>query len=148
MLVSYDLPIRPEFWQNTGDQGRGIIFVAYSHPNQPVSDAGRWMQAEYQKRFNEPALYSSLAAFGNVLQLAQAVNQACSTEGPALVRTLETGRFTTWNQTNVNFPPAEGEDYHRVKQPLLMIQYSETNQDYGAAPIVYPPSMKTGDVRR
>ena len=46
-----------------------------------LTDAGAWMQAEYQRRFNEPALYSSFAAFGNVLELAQAINQACSTDG-------------------------------------------------------------------
>ncbi|MBA2450753.1 MAG: ABC transporter substrate-binding protein, partial [Chloroflexi bacterium] len=148
MLVSYDLPIRPEFWQNTGDQGRGMLFVAYSHPRQQLSDAGRWMQSEYERRFNEPALYSTLAAFGNVLQMAQAINQACSIEGPSLVRVLETGSFTTWNQSGVNFPPAEGEDYHRVKQPLLMVQYTESNQEFGQATIVYPPNLKTGDVRR
>ncbi len=148
MLVSYDLPIRPEYWQNLGDQGRGIIFVGYYHPQQPLSPAGTWMQTEYQRRFNEPALYSTFAAFGNVLQLAQAINLGCSTEGPSIVKAMETGPLTTWNQTGVSFPPAAGEDYHRVKQPLLLIQYAETNQDYGAAPIVYPPNLKTGDVRR
>jgi branched-chain amino acid transport system substrate-binding protein len=148
MLISYDLPIRPEFWQNLGDKGKGIVFVVYYHPQEKLTDAGTWMQTEYQRRFNEPALYSSFAAFGNVLELAQAINQACSTEGQTIARTLETGSFTTWNLTGVNFPPAEGADYHRVKQPLLLLQYTQPNQDYARAPIVYPPNMKTADVQK
>jgi branched-chain amino acid transport system substrate-binding protein len=148
MLVSYDLPIRPEFWQNVGSQGNGVIFVAYYHPRQPLSDAGRWMQAEYARRFNEPALYSSFAAFGNILLLAQAINQACSTEGRQMVRALEDGSFITWNQTGINFPQEDDEDWHRVAQPLLLLQYTEANQDFDKATIVYPPDFKTGDVKR
>ena len=148
MLISYDLPIRPEFWQNLGDQGKNIIFVVYYHPQEKLTEAGAWMQGEYQRRFNEPALYSSFAAFGNVLELAQAINQACSVDGQAIARALESGSFTTWNLTGVNFPPAEGADYHRIKQPLLLLQYTQTNQDYARAPIVYPPEMKTADVQK
>ncbi len=148
MLLSYDLPIRPEFWQNLGEQGKGIIFVVYYHPQEKLTDAGAWMQQRYQQEFNEPALYTSFAAFGNVLEIAEAVNQACSTDGSALARTLETGKFTTWNLTGVSFPPAEGVDYHRIVQPLLMLQYLQTNQDYAKASIVYPPNMKTADVQK
>ncbi len=148
MLLSYDLPIRPEFWQNLGDQGRGIIFVVYYHPQEKLTDAGVWMQQHYQQQFNEPALYSSIAAFGNILEVAQAVNQACSTDGAALAKTLETGKFMTWNLSGVSFPPAKGADYHRIVQPLLMLQYAQTNQDYARAPIVYPPNMKNADVQK
>lgn len=148
MLISYDLPIRQEFWDNLGDQGRGIVFVVYYHPQEKLTDAGMWMQQHYQQQFNETALYSSFAAFGNVLELAQAVNQACSTDGSAVAKALETGKFTTWNLTSANFPPAEGADYHRIVQPLLMLQYVETGQDYAKAPIVYPPAMKTAEVKK
>ena len=148
MVVSYDAPIRPEFWQNVGDKGKGIVFVTYYHPQQALTDPGKWMQQEYQKTYNEPALYSSFAAFGNVLVLAQAINQACSTDGPALVNALESGKFTTWNQAGISFPKADGLDWHRTKQPLLLIQYTEVNQEYGSAPILYPPSSKTGELKR
>ncbi|MCC6179532.1 MAG: ABC transporter substrate-binding protein [Chloroflexi bacterium] len=148
MLVSYDLPIRPEFWQNVGDQGKGIIFVAYSHPLQHLTDAGAWMRDQYQERYSEPALYSSFAAFGNVLQLAQAVNHACSTQGPAIAAALEKGPLMSWNQADTSFPQADGADWHRVKQPLLLVQYTETNQAFGDASIIYPPTLKTADLTR
>ena len=148
MVIGYDGPIRPEYWQNMGDKGVGIVYVSYYHPQQPLSEAGKWMQAEYQKKYNEPALYSSFAAFGNLLTIAQAVNKACSTDGPALVRSLETDKFMTWNSNDISFPKAEGVDWHRVKQPLLLLQYTEVNQDYGKATILYPPNMKTGELKK
>jgi len=148
MLISYDLPTRQEYWDNLGDQGKGIVYVVYSHPREKLTDAGTWMQQHYQQQFNESALYSSFAAFGNVLELAQAINKACSTDGTAMAHALETNKFRTWNLTDATFPPAEGENYHRVVQPLLMLQYTQTNQAYSQAPIVYPPEMKTADVQR
>jgi branched-chain amino acid transport system substrate-binding protein len=148
MVISYDVPIRPEFWQNLGPQGKGIIFVAYYHPKQPLTDAGKWMQQQYEAQYREPALYSSFAAFGNVIVVAQAINQACSTKGPDIARALETGRFKSWNLDSASFPKAEGADWHRVKQPLLLVQYTAVNQPFDQATILFPPDMKTGTLQR
>ena len=148
MVISYDVPIRPEFWQNLGPLGKGIIFVAYYHPKQPLTDAGKWMQQQYEARYREPALYSSFAAFGNVIVVAQAINQACSTKGPDIVKALETGRFKSWNLDSATFPRAEGADWHRVKQPLLLLQYTAVNQPFDQATILFPPEMKTGTLQR
>jgi hypothetical protein len=52
------------------------------------------------------------------------------------------------NQTDVAYPQAEGADWHRLKQPLLMIQYDNVNQSFDQAPIVYPPAMKSAEVQR
>lgn len=145
---SYDFPIRPEFWQNLGDRGNGFIFVSYYHPKQALTDAGRWLQQEYEARHNEPALYSSFAAFGNVLLIAQAITQACSTKGPDVARALETARLKTWNLNEASFPRTDGVDWHRVKQPLLLLQYTAVNQPYGQATILFPPEMKTGSLTR
>lgn len=147
-LISYDLPIRPEFWQNLGDKGKGIIFVSYYHPQQQLTDAGKWFQAAYQKKYNEAAPYSSFQGFGNTVMLAQAINQANSTDGAAIVKALETGKFTNWNASPVNFPEADGVDWHRVKIPMLLLQYTAANQDFTKATIVFPQNMKTGDVTK
>jgi branched-chain amino acid transport system substrate-binding protein len=148
MLISYDLPIRPEFWQNLGDQGNNMVYVVYYHPQQALTDAGKWMQAEYQKRFNEPALYSSFQAFGNAIILAQAVNQACSTDGDAVVKALESGKFMNWNANGVSFPPTQGVDWHRIQIPILLLQYTAPNQAFDKATILSPAAMKTGEVKR
>ncbi len=147
-LISYDLPIRPEFWQNLGDKGKGIIFVSYYHPQQKLTDAGKWFQTAYQQKYNEAAPYSAFQGFGNTVILAQAINQANSTDGAAIVKTLETGKFTNWNASPVNFPEAAGVDWHRVKIPMLLLQYTATNQDFTKAAIVFPQDMKTGNVTK
>jgi branched-chain amino acid transport system substrate-binding protein len=147
-LISYDVPIRPEFWQNTGDQGKGVIFVAYYHPQQALTEAGKWMQSEYEKKYNEPAVYSAFQGFGNILVLAQAINQANSTEGAAVAKALETGKFMNWNADGVSFPRAEGPDWHRIKIPILLLQYTESNQAFAKATILAPQNMKTGDLKK
>ncbi len=147
-LISYDLPIRPEFWQNLGDKGKGIIYVSYYHPQQKLTDAGKWFQTAYQQKYNEAAPYSAFQGFGNTVILAQAINQANSTDGAAIVKALETGKFTNWNASPVNFPEAAGVDWHRVKIPMLLLQYTATNQDFTKATIVFPQDMKTGDVTK
>ncbi len=147
-LISYDLPIRPEFWQNLGDKGKGIIFVSYYHPQQQLTDAGKWFQAAYQKKYNEAAPYSAFQGFGNTVMLAQAINQANSTDGAAIVKAMETGKLTNWNASPVNFPEAPGVDWHRVKIPMLLLQYTAANQDFTKATIVFPQNMKTGDVKK
>ncbi len=147
-LISYDLPIRPEFWQNLSDKGKGIIFVSYYHPAQAMTDAGKWFADAYQKKFNEAAPYSALQGFGNTVLLAQAINPAGSTDGPAVVKALETGKLTNWNASPVNFPRADGVDWHRVQIPILLLQYTDTNQDFSKATILSPANMKNGDVKK
>lgn len=148
MVISYDLPIRPEFWRNVGELGKNMIFLSYYQPRQALTDAGKWLQEEYRKTYKEPALYSSLAAFGNTIVLAQAMNAACSTEGDKVAAALVKGGFTSWNQTGVTFKQSEGVDWQRTVQPIMVLQYTKTNQDFGDATILYPTAMKTGDLVR
>lgn len=146
-LLSYDLPLRPEFWQNVGDQGKGLVFVSYYHPQQALTEAGKWLQTEYQKRYGEAPVYSTFQGFGNTVMMAQAINQASSTDGTAIVKALETGKMSNWNADGVSFPRSEGVDWHRVKIPILLVQYTETSQKFASATILSPQSMKTGDLK-
>ncbi|WP_076858342.1 ABC transporter substrate-binding protein [Bradyrhizobium mercantei] len=148
MIISYDLPIRPEFWRNLGELGKNMIFLSYYQPKQVLTDAGKWLQEEYRKSYNEPALYSSLAAFGNTIVLAQAMNAACSTEGEKVSGALVKGGFTSWNQTGVAFKQSDGVDWQRSVQPIMVLQYTKANQGFGDATILYPPNMKTGELVR
>lgn len=148
MIISYDLPIRPEFWQNVGDLGKNIIFLSYYQPKQVLTEAGKWMQDEYQKMYKEPPMYGSFAAFGNTILLAQAMNAACSTDGEAVAKALRTAKLTNWNQQNVTFPQKEGVDWQRTVQPIMVLQYTKPRQPFGDATILYPLEMKTGEVQR
>lgn len=146
MVVSHDMPMRPEFWNNVGDLGKNMIFLSYYQPRQPLPTPGQWMQREYEKSYHEPAMYSSLAAFGNTILLAQAINAACSTDGDKMVDALRKGGLTSWNLSNVSFPTANGLDWQRLKQPIMVLQYTKMNQNFKDATILFPASMKTGEM--
>ncbi len=147
MLGSYDFPIRPEFWQNLGAAGRYFAFISYYHPAMPLTDLGRWFSQAYQARFKEPPVYSAFNGFGQIAIIAQAIDAACATDGPSLVRALESGEFTNWSG-RVSFPKREGVYWHQASPPLVVLQYTEVGQTYDRATILWPPSMKTGTLAR
>ncbi len=147
MLGSYDFPVRPEFWQNLGRVGNYFAYIAYYHPAMPLTELGKWFKERYEARFNEPAVYTAFNAFGQIAVIAQAINMACATDGPALVRALETGRFQNWNGT-VTFPRGEGPYWHQASPPLVILQYTSVNQPYDKATILWPPKIRTGGLAR
>jgi branched-chain amino acid transport system substrate-binding protein len=147
MLGSYDFPVRPEFWQNVGPGGNFFAYISYYHPAMSLTDLGKWFKERYEVRFKEPPVYTAFNSFGQVAILAQAINRACSTDGPALVRALENGRFTSWNGA-VTFPRGEGAYWHQASPPLVILQYTSINQTYDKALIVWPPQMQTGVLRK
>jgi branched-chain amino acid transport system substrate-binding protein len=135
MLVSYDAPARPQFWQLHPQNGNGIYFIAYYSPRERLSDVGTWAVKEYEDKFKEPPIYSSLNGFGDVLILAQAVEQAKSTDPKAVVGALKSGTFKTWAATPVTFPEAKGVYWHNWSPPILIIHYTQPNQDWRTADV-------------
>jgi branched-chain amino acid transport system substrate-binding protein len=135
MLVSYDAPARPQFWQLHPQNGNGIYFIAYYSPREKLSDVGTWAVKAYEEKFKEPPIYSSLNGFGDVLILAQAVEQAKSTDPKAVVDALKSGTFKTWAATPVTFPAAKGVYWHNWSPPILIIHYTTPNQDWRAADV-------------
>jgi branched-chain amino acid transport system substrate-binding protein len=136
MLVSYDAPIRPQFWQLHPKTGAGLYFIAYYSPKQKLSDAGEWFAKAYEAKYNESPVYSSLNGFGDVLIIAQAVNQAKSTDPKAVIKALETGTFKSWTTSPVTFPRADGVFFHNWSPPVLILQYTAANQDWKEANVI------------
>jgi branched-chain amino acid transport system substrate-binding protein len=136
MLISYDAPVRPQFWQLHAKNGNGIYFVAYYSPREKLSDIGEWFAKAYQAKFNEPPIYSSLNGFGDVMILAEAADAAKSTEPKAMVQALETGSFKSWTADPVRFPRADGPFWHNWAPPILILHYTQPNQDWRQADIL------------
>jgi branched-chain amino acid transport system substrate-binding protein len=136
MLVSYDAPIRPQFWQLHPKTGAGLYYVAYYSPKQKLSDAADWFTKAYEAKYNESPVYSSLNGFGDVLIFAEAVKQANSTDPKAVIKALETGSFKSWTATPVTFPRAEGVFFHNWSPPILILHYTSANQDWKTADII------------
>jgi branched-chain amino acid transport system substrate-binding protein len=136
MLVSYDAPVRPQYWQLHPKNGSGMYFIAYYSPRQTLSDIGDWFAKAYQAKFNEPAIYSSLNGFGDVMILAEAANQAKSTDPKAIVKALEAGTFKSWAAAEVKFPRADGVYFHNWTPPILILRYTKPGQDWREAEVV------------
>jgi branched-chain amino acid transport system substrate-binding protein len=146
MVVSDDRPVRQEFWDAVGAAGNHIAFVTYYTPSQKLTEAGAWFKAEYVKKTGEQPIYTAFQGFGNTIIAAQAINKACSVEGPAVAAALRAGGFVSWNVDGVGFPQADGADWQRIKMPIVICQYTAANQNYGDATILYPSNLKTGTV--
>jgi branched-chain amino acid transport system substrate-binding protein len=136
MLVSYDAPVRPQFWQLHPKNGSGLYFIAYYSPQQKLSDIGAWFAKAYEDKYKESPVYSSLNGFGDVAILAQAADQAKSTDPKAIIAALEGGKFMSWAASDVTFPRAEGVYWHNWSPPVLILHYTEPNQDWKAAEVI------------
>lgn len=137
MLISYDAPVRPQWWQLHAKDG-DVYFIAYYTPKQKLSDVGMWLAKAYEAKYKEQPVYSSLNGFADVLIIAQAVEQAKSTEPKAVVKALETGKFKGWAANDVTFPTGEGAYWHNWAPPILILHYTKLGQDWREAQIVYP----------
>lgn len=135
MVVSYDAPIRPQWWKLHPKDG-DVYFVSYYSPQQKLSAPGQWFSTAYQKKFGEPPVYSSLQGFGDVLIVAQAVDRAKSTDPKKIIAALESGSFTSWSAVPVTFPRAAGVFWHNWSPPVLILHYTSLGQDWHQAPLV------------
>jgi branched-chain amino acid transport system substrate-binding protein len=136
MLISYDAPVRPQYWQLHPKNGSGIYFIAYYSPKEKLSDIGEWFAKAYQARFNEPPIYSSLNGFGDVMILAEAADAAKSTDPKAIAQALESGTFKSWTADPVKFPRADGPFWHNWAPPILILHYTQPNQDWRQADVL------------
>jgi branched-chain amino acid transport system substrate-binding protein len=136
MLISYDAPVRPQWWQLHPKDG-GIYFIAYYSPQQKLSDIGNWYAKRYQEKFKDLPVYSDLNCFGDVAIIAQAIAQAKSTDPKPLIAALETGKFNGWAAGDVTFPRADGVFFHNWSPPMQILHYTKPNQDWREAEVAY-----------
>jgi branched-chain amino acid transport system substrate-binding protein len=142
MLISYDAPTRPQYWQLHAKNGEGIYFIAYYSPKAPLSDLGKTFAATYKEKYKEDPVYGALNGYGAVMILSQALKAANSTDPKALIKALETGTFKSWPDAPVTFPRADGVYWHNWVPPVLIMQYTKPNQDWKEADVVVSYSKK------
>jgi branched-chain amino acid transport system substrate-binding protein len=143
MLVSYDGPVRPQWWQLHPQDGSGVYFIAYYSPREPLSSAGKWMAQRYQRQYHEAPVYSSLSAFGDILLIAEAIDKARSTDPRKITAALSSGPFPSWTSTPASFPDAQGPYYHTWSPPVLILHYTQPGQDWQRAEVVETFTQKT-----
>lgn len=142
MLISYDAPARPQYWQLHEKNGAGIYFIAYFSPKSPLSDVGTAFAAAYKEKYKEDPVYGALNGYGAMMILAQAMKTANTTEPKALIKALEGGTFKSWPDAPVTFPKADGVYWHNWVPPVLILQYTQPKQDWKQAEVVVTYSKK------
>jgi len=135
MLISYDAPTRPQFWQLHEKNGNGIYFIAYYSPKSKLSDIGDQFAKAYREKYKEDPVYGALNGFGAVMILAQAIKAGNSADPKALIKTLESGTYKSWPDAPVTFPKADGVYWHNWVPPVLILHYTAAKQDWKDAEI-------------
>jgi branched-chain amino acid transport system substrate-binding protein len=147
MLVSYDLPARPEFWKNLGEKGNYLTFITYYHPTMKLTPRGEAFRTKYRAEFKEDPVYGALNGYAQITLLADALNAARSDLGDNLVKALLAGKFEGWNGT-IGFTRGDGPYWQQWTPPMLFMQYTKPEQAFTEAKIVFPPEFKTGDLMK
>ena len=144
MLVSYDVPVRPEYWKTLGEKGNFISFIVYYHPTMKLPPRGEAFRKKYVEQFKEEPIYGAFNAYAQVSLLADAINIAKSDKGEDVVKALINNKFEGWNGT-VTFTRGEGPYWQQWTPPMLVTQYTKPEMSFNDVKIVYPPELKTGD---
>jgi branched-chain amino acid transport system substrate-binding protein len=144
MLVSYDVPVRPEYWKTLGEKGNFISFIVYYHPTMKLTARGEAFRKKYMEQFKEEPIYGAFNAYAQVSLLADAINAAKSEKGEDLVKALINNKFEGWNGT-ITFTRGEGPYWQQWTPPMLVTQYTKPEMSFNDVKIVYPPELKTGE---
>jgi branched-chain amino acid transport system substrate-binding protein len=145
MLVSYDLPVRPEYWKNLGDKGNYLTYIVYYHPTMKLTGRGEAFRTKYMEQFKEEPIYGAFNGYTQVLLLADALSAAKSDKGADLVKALLSNKFEGWNGS-ISFARGEGPYWQQWSPPMLFTQYTRPEQAFAEVKIVFPPEFKTGDL--
>jgi len=143
------------FWRNVPD-GKDAFIQRVGLPENLFNERGKAFAAVYKEKTGKGAVESyAMEAYDSIAILAQAISEAGSTNGDAIVDALENiqhegtlGKIYFPYGTKKD-PSADGkgnEWWHQWPDvALTMIQYQEEGQNSADAPIVYPDSYKTGE---
>ena len=143
------------YWENVPD-GNYAFVQRIGVPENLFNEKAKKFTAVYKERTGKAAVESyAMEAYDSIAIIAQAINEAGSTDGDAIVTALENishdgtlGRIYFPYGTRKD-PSVDGkgdEWWHQWPDPALtVIQYQEEGQNSVDSPIVWPDAYKTGD---
>ncbi|HEV8583622.1 MAG TPA: ABC transporter substrate-binding protein [Methylomirabilota bacterium] len=143
-LITYDAPVRPEYWKTVGEKGNYATFFVYYHPTMKLTPRGEAFRKRYMAEFKEDPVYASLNAYAQTFLIADALNAGKSDKADDLVKALLAGKFEGWNGT-ISFSRGEGPYWQQWSPPMLMVQYTRVEQPFAEVKIIAPPEFKTGE---
>lgn len=145
--------IQPEYWDATPD-GNFCAFYKVGIAPANYNDQTVAFVDAYRERFDsEPAGYA-MASYDAVFVLANAIDNAETTDSAEVVAALEATDITLtqgryyFEYTSSNPIPEDGSVpeylWHQWTDPaVIVIQYTETGQDPADAPVVWPTAYQT-----
>ena len=145
MLISYDAPVRAEYWKNLGEKGNFASFIVYYHPTMKLPARGDGFRRKHLEQFKEEPIYGAFNAYAQVWLVADAINAAKSEKPDDLVKALLANKFEGWNGT-ISFSRGEGPYWQQWTPPMLLVQYTKTDMPFTEAKIIYPTEFKTGEL--
>ncbi|MDM8165209.1 ABC transporter substrate-binding protein [Roseovarius sp.] len=143
------------YWQNVPD-GQNAFVQRIGVPETQFTEKGKAFAATYKERMGKSDVESyAMEAYDSIAIIAQAIEEAGSTDADAIVTALE-GIEHDGTLGKIYFPygtqkdPSEDDKgdewWHQWPDPALtMIQYQEEGQDSTSAAIVYPDAYKTAE---
>lgn len=140
MLASFAFPVRPEYWDATGKKGKYIMYTSYYKPGMLMTDIGEWVVPRYKEKYGEDPTFFALNVFGEMVVIAQALNQAQSDDPKDLAKALVGHPYKDWNG-EVLFKEPKGLKWHNVSAPHLVLQQVEVRQPFAESLLVYPPKL-------
>lgn len=144
------------YWTNVPD-GNLCFVRRVGLPVELYNDVAVSFVERYTERTGKQAAESyALEAYDSIMILAQAIEEAGSTDPQAIIEALENIEHVgslgtiTFPINSSNTPEDAGMDpkwWHQFPDPAItMVQYQEPGQDSTVSAVVYPETYQTGDV--
>ncbi len=155
MLCNQVSLVSDAFWTNVPD-GNYCFVRRVGLPVQLYNDVAKNFLAQYKERTGKEAAESyALEAYDSIKIIAQAIEEAGSTDADAIIEALENIEYTgalgtiTFPINSKNPPDKAGVDpkwWHQFPEPAItIVQYQEEGQDSNDTTVVFPETYATGD---
>ena len=143
------------YWTNVPD-GNYAFMMRVGLPPQLYNNVAKSFVKSYKTKTGKKAAESyAFEAYDSVRILAQAINEAGSTNPQAIIKALEKIEYVgalgtiTFPYNSTNPPEKNNLDakwWHQFPEPAVtMLQYQKRGQPSTEAPVVYPNRYKTGE---
>jgi branched-chain amino acid transport system substrate-binding protein len=131
----------PDFWQNVKEAGKDMIEFGLYHPEMGVPKVGQEVGQTYQKKTNNEPNRLIFQAADSLLLVADAIKQAKSTHGKAMIKALESMTFSGVRGT-FRFSEEPGITYHQWADiPYVTYQFTQVDQPVSKTLLVQGPNL-------
>lgn len=139
--------LHPEFWETVGGAGQYVLIKNSFYPGVSFTSKTKTFLDNFERRFKRAPILPALEAHDAVMTIAKAIQKAGSTESQAIIQAMEEMNFEGLRGT-ISFSKEKNPEwlYHQYTDiPVLILQYTQANQDPNTSPILWPPRLKTGE---